>query len=128
MMRKDVPTINADATVAEFKRRFPLGSVRRVILLDDAGHYAGVVQTSRAYADTIKPGQLAASLAVNIEETLDPDMGIKLIMTAFDRTEADELAVVDANRTVVGSVSEAFATRRYAEELEKARRDLTGEA
>ena len=42
MMRPDAPTIAASATLEEFRRRFPLGSTRRVVALDGAGHYAGV--------------------------------------------------------------------------------------
>jgi CIC family chloride channel protein len=53
-------------------------------------------------------------------------MAIKEIMGVFDRTESDELAVLDNDRDVLGILSEAYATRRYAEELEKARRDLVG--
>jgi CIC family chloride channel protein len=54
-------------------------------------------------------------------------MTIKEIMEAFDQTESDELAVVDEAGQPLGMVSEAYATRRYADELEKARRDLIGE-
>ena len=35
MMRADPPTIAAAAELAEFRRRFPLGSTRRVVALDD---------------------------------------------------------------------------------------------
>jgi CIC family chloride channel protein len=35
--------------------------------------------------------------------------------------------VVEEDGRVLGLVSEGFATRRYAEELEKNRRELTGE-
>jgi CIC family chloride channel protein len=40
------------------------------------------------------------------------------------------LAVVDDkyDRTVVGLLTEGHLLRRYAEELEKARRDLSGES
>ena len=69
-----------------------------------------------------------AALAVNAQAVLSPEMSIKEIMAAFDRAQSDELAVVDADGQVLGVLTEAYATRRYAEELEKARRDLTGEA
>jgi CIC family chloride channel protein len=52
---------------------------------------------------------------------------IKAIMTAIDETGADELAVVDEGGEVIGLITEAHVTRRYAEELEKARRELTGD-
>ena len=67
-----------------------------------------------------------SGVMINREEWLRPDMAIKEIMGVFDRTETDELAVLDDDRDVVGVLTEAHATRRYAEELEKARRDLVG--
>ena len=54
-------------------------------------------------------------------------MSIRDIMQAFDNSAADELAVADEDGRVLGLVSERYVTRRYAEELEKARKDLTGE-
>ena len=62
-----------------------------------------------------------ARFAVNQAQSLSPDMSSKEIMGLFDRTESDELAVVDDKGQVLGTVSEAYATRRYAEELEKQR-------
>ena len=53
-------------------------------------------------------------------------MNIKEVMRIFDETESDELAVVGDDGKVLGVLTEAYATRRYAEELEKARRDLAG--
>jgi CIC family chloride channel protein len=128
MMRKDVQSVNADLSLGEFRRRFPLGSTRRVLMLDAEGHYAGVIQTARAFAENQDPQTPVADIAIQKEASLTPAMAIKEIMAAFDTTQADELAVVDEHRNVLGVVSEAYATRRYAEELEKARRDLTGES
>jgi CIC family chloride channel protein len=47
-------------------------------------------------------------------------------MNRPDRTGSDELAVLDEAQQLLGVLSEAYATRRYAEELEKNRRDLVG--
>lgn len=125
MMRTGAPTILATATVEEFRRRYPLGSVRRVVAVDEAGHYAGIIPVSSVFADAKASGS-ATRFAFNQAQSLNPEMNIKTIMHLFDRTESDELAVVDDAGKVLGIVSEAYATRRYAEELEKARRDLTG--
>jgi CIC family chloride channel protein len=97
-------------------------------MLDAEGHYAGVIQTARAFAENQDPQTPVADIAIQKEASLAPAMAIKEIMAAFDTTQADELAVVDEDRNVLGVVSESYATRRYAEELEKARRDLTGES
>lgn len=128
MMRKDVNTVEATSSLAEFRRRFPLGATRRVLMLDPEGRYAGMIQTVSAYGDIEDLQAPVSTLAINQDAALTPAMSIKEIMAAFDTTEADELAVVDEGRRVLGVVSESYATRRYAEELEKARRDLTGES
>ncbi|HEY3798404.1 MAG TPA: chloride channel protein [Caulobacteraceae bacterium] len=125
MMRTDPSTIIASAGVTEFRRRFPLGSTRRVVAVDDAGKYAGIVQTSLVYADG-KDDDTVGALITHASDWLSPEMSIKELMGVFDRTGADELAVLDDKRELLGVLSESYATRRYAEELEKNRRDLTG--
>jgi CIC family chloride channel protein len=58
---------------------------------------------------------------------LTPEMDIQMIMRTFDAIGADELAVLDETGHVLGLLSETFVRRRYAEELEKAQRELFGE-
>jgi CIC family chloride channel protein len=55
-------------------------------------------------------------------------MNIKDAMRLFDQAESEALAVVDGpgTRKVIGLLTEAHALRRYAEELDRARRDLIG--
>ena len=60
MMRRDTVTFPDNGTVAEFRRRFPLGSTSRVILADDTGRYAGIVLTPAAFADDVKPDEPVA--------------------------------------------------------------------
>lgn len=127
MMRRDVKTIPAATTLAEFRRRFPLGSTKRAVLTGETGRYAGIVATAAVYAQPPESEAPLASLAANAEVALTPELSIKAIMTAFDETGADELAVVDEGGEVIGLITEAHVTRRYAEELEKARRELTGD-
>jgi chloride channel protein, CIC family len=57
-----------------------------------------------------------------------PTMAIKEAVLAFDRAEAEALAVVDSyrERRVIGLLTEAYALRRYAAELERRRRELIG--
>jgi CIC family chloride channel protein len=56
-------------------------------------------------------------------------MNVKLAAEMFTTAGSEELAVVGDlyNRKVVGLLTEGYLMRRYAEELEKARRDLSGE-
>jgi CIC family chloride channel protein len=127
MMRGGVATIETTASIEAFRGRFPLGSTRRVVALDAAGRYAGMIPVFAVYAagDAEAPvGQFR-----RLEDSyLRPEMTIKAIMAAFDASEVDELAVLDGEGRVLGLLSEAHATRRYAEELDRARRELTGGA
>jgi len=125
MMRTDAPSIAADAQLAEFRRRFPLGSTRRVVALGEDGRYAGIVPTSAVYADEDGEG-IVSEYMTNAGDWLTPEMTIKEIMGVFDRTGGDELVVLGPEQQVLGVLSESYATRRYAEELEKNRRDLIG--
>ena len=56
-------------------------------------------------------------------------MTIKEAVQLFEQTEGDELAVVDGVETmkVIGVLTEQYALRRYSEELDKRRRELSGE-
>ena len=127
MMRRESHATPADATVAEFRRRFPLGSTSRVVLTDADGGYAGIALPARAFAEDVDPVTPIGELAVHPEVALTPDMDMAGIMRLFDATGADELAVVGGDGKVLGLLSESFVRRRYAEELEKAQRELFGE-
>jgi CIC family chloride channel protein len=56
-------------------------------------------------------------------------MTVKQAMSLFDRTEAEALAVVDGRETrrVIGLLTEAYALRRYSEELDRHHREAIGE-
>jgi chloride channel protein, CIC family len=130
MMRPVRGSIAANASLAEARRRFSLGSIKQAVITDDSGAYAGLLPIAALYAETAEPTKAPSTVAALAEfkdAALTANMTIKEMMEAFDRTKADELAVVDPAGAALGMVSEAFATRRYADELEKARRDLIGE-
>ncbi|MCK8455586.1 chloride channel protein [Sphingomonas faeni] len=127
MMRRETKALPATTTIAEFRRRVPLGATSRTVLIDTDDRYAGIVQTPTAYAEGLELTAPVGQLAVNGDAALSPTMDIAEIMRRFDASGADELAVLDDDRGVLGILSESFVRRRYAEELEKAQRDLFGE-
>lgn len=127
MMRRETRATPAGVTIAEFRCLFPLGSASRVVLIDNAEHYVGIVVTSAAYTEGLDIGTALGSLAINREVSLSPEMDIQATMKMFDDTGTDELAVLNDDRHVLGVLSETFVRRRYAEELEKAQRELFGE-
>ena len=128
MMRTDVPTIAETATLAEFRRRFPVGGPSRVVLLDAEGRYAGITPTAAAYVESHQPDERAAALALNRTSTLAPEMNIVEVMQAFDSAQSEELAVVDPDGAVLGVLAEVYVSRRYAKELERVQEGVFGEA
>jgi CIC family chloride channel protein len=127
MMRRGVPVVAADTGIGEFRRRFPLGSTGRVVLTDLNQVYAGLVPTAAAFADDLEEAAPVSSIAILDDVALRPDQDVTEVMRVLDEREADDLAVVDAEGHVLGILSEKHVHRRYAEEIEKAQRDLFGE-
>jgi CIC family chloride channel protein len=129
MMRHDVRTVQAVTTVAAFREAFPLGSPAHVIAVDSQGRYAGMVPAADAHAAEASPGRSIKEFLRSRDDVLLPGMTIKEAVLAFDRAEAEALAVVDSypDRRVIGLLTEAYALRRYAAELERRRHELVGD-
>ena len=127
-MRRDVRPVRADMTLAAFRRDYPLGSVSRVVAVDAQDRYAGIVWVADAHAQQ-PTATHASDLLHHTAAVLTPLMTVKEAATLFEQAEADALAVVDSPETlrVLGMLTEQFALRRYSEELERRRRDLSGE-
>lgn len=132
LMRTDVQFASSDMQIDEFTRLFPLDSAQWIVVVDPLDRYEGIVFAPDAYlvnagADEAKAD--FASLARLPEQFLVPQMNVKLAAQMFEQSESEALAVVDnaADRRVIGILTEAHLLRRYAEELDKARRELSGE-
>ncbi len=128
MMRREVRTIQADLSVADFKHDFSLGSEHRVIVLDDGGRYVGIVQVAEVYADA-DDEHVVGDLLHHADSVLLPKMTIKEAVAMFENAESDAMAVVDGPETrhVIGLLTEQHALRLYSEELDRRRRELSGE-
>jgi CIC family chloride channel protein len=128
MMRREVRTIHADMPLADFKHDFTLGSEHRVVVLDDEDRYVGIVQVAEVYADA-HDEHVVGDLLHHADTVLLPKMTIKEAVAMFENAESDALAVVDApeTRRVIGLLTEQHALRRYSEELDRRRRELSGE-
>ncbi len=129
MMRHDVRTVAANATVAAFREAFPLGSPAYIIAVDEQGRYVGMVAVADAHATEISPEQSIKDLLRYADGVLEPGMSIKEAVLAFDRAEAEALAVVNSysDRRVIGLLTEAYALRRYSAELERRRQEMIGD-
>ena len=128
MMRREVRHVRADAMLSEFRREYPLGSMNRVIALDEADQYAGIIQVAEAHADP-DAGHHVSDLLHCTDIVLLPQMTVKEAIGLFENAESDALAVIDGpdTRHVIGLLTEHYAFQRYTTELERRRRELSGE-
>ncbi len=127
MMRRNMRTVRADTPVAAFRRDFPLGASTRVIAVDAADRYAGMAMVAEVHAST--GAETLADVLHQQGSVLLPQMTVKEATAAFEAAEADAMAVVDGMESlrVIGMLTEYYALRRYSEELDRQRRDLSGE-
>jgi CIC family chloride channel protein len=128
MMRREMRTVRADTPLTAFKRDFPLGATQRVIALDDDDRYAGIVLLPEAHADA-DDDHTVRDIVQHAETILLPQMTIKEAVAMFENAESDALVVVDSaqERHVIGLLTEQYALRRYSDELDRRRRELSGE-
>jgi CIC family chloride channel protein len=129
MMRPDVRTVPAHTTVSRFRMVFPLGSAGQVVALDEDKNYAGIVMVAEAHAPELDQATAIRHILHHRDTFLLPTMTVKEAIAACDKAEAEALAVIQSpeNHRVIGLLSEAFALRRYSEELELRRQELVGE-
>jgi CIC family chloride channel protein len=115
MMRRDARTVRMDTPMDAFRRDFPLGSTQRVVVLDSEDRYAGITLVADAHAGDYD-GHTLTDLLHDRQAMLLPQMTIKV-------------AVVDGPETrhVIGLLTEQYALRRYSDELDRRRRELSGE-
>ncbi|HVW93322.1 MAG TPA: chloride channel protein [Devosia sp.] len=134
MMRVDVRTVQETMLVSAFCEKYPLGSTERVVALDGNGRYAGIIVVADAhFANTETASEQPKTLTGLLQckdVMLLPSTNAQEAAQLFEKAGSEELAVVDNldRRRVVGLLTEAYLLRRYAEELDKGWRDLTGES
>ena len=100
-----------------------------MVAVDEDGRYAGMVLVAEAHAAELSAATIGARLAASRRHMLLPQMTVQEAISAFDRYEAEALAVVDTRerRQVIGLLTEAHALRRYSDASERQRRELLGE-
>ncbi|HEY7229121.1 MAG TPA: chloride channel protein [Pseudolabrys sp.] len=130
MMRADVRTARVESPLAAFREAFPLGSATQVTVVDEEGRYVGMVIVAEAHAAELGATISLRNILHHADHILLPQMTVQEAIAAFDRYEAEVLAVVDSleRRQVIGQLSEAHALRRYSDASERQRRELLGES
>jgi CIC family chloride channel protein len=130
MMIPSPPVVPADESVRAFCEAYPLGSANVVVAVGDEGRYYGLIYVPEAHAVALNEGDdggpvgLVARLP---ETTLHPDDDIRAALDLFGAAQTDTLAVTARGTgQVLGTLGEAFAARRYAQETDGAMKGVLG--
>lgn len=128
MMRPVQHNVQRAMALEAFRVEYPLGTASRVIVTDEEDKYAGLAYPAEAYGLGEASGTVADILQHG-EHFLLPGMTVKEAIATFESAEADALPVLDGvgSRRVLGLLTEQYALRRYTEELDRRRRELSGE-
>jgi len=124
MMRRDPAVISAQLTIDELRRRFPTGSAKQVFVVDERGRLSGIIDPAEASGPEAEEARrTVGELIAKPPQFLIPGDNLRAALARFSQTAQEILPVVDntEDRRVLGYLSEAYALRRYAYELERHR-------
>jgi CIC family chloride channel protein len=130
MMIPSPPMFLADKSVRAFREAYPLGSANVVVAVGDDARYCGLIFVAEAHAEMLaedEDGGPVGLLSRLPATTLHPDDDIQTALDVFGAAQADTLAVTERDDGhVLGTLGEAFAARRYAQETDGAMKGVLG--
>src|SRR6266481_610528 len=124
MMRRDPAVISAALPLEELRRRFPAGSIRHVFVVDNRGGLCGIIDPAEASdPESTEAVRTVGALVSKPAPFLLPGDVLRTALDRFSQAAQETLPVVDnsEDRRIIGYLSEAYALRRYAHELERHR-------
>jgi chloride channel protein, CIC family len=130
MMAPAPPKFPADQSVLAFREAYPLGSANFVVATGEDGRYEGLIHVPEAHVLALEEGSDGGPIVAIARlpaTVLHPDDNVRRALDVFGASQADTL-VVTARGTgqVVGTLGEAYAARRYAQETNLAMKGVLG--
>ena len=130
MMVRSPRVFPADQSVRAFREAYPIGSANVVVAIGEDGRYQGLVHVAEAHALPLENGEdggPVGAVAHAPATVLHPDQDIGVALEAFEAAHADTLAVTARGTDqVLGTLGEAYAARRYAQETNLAMKGVLG--
>jgi CIC family chloride channel protein len=131
LMRTDPKIASAGMPLAELREKFPLGGAKRVLVIGPNGEYAGGIDVAALHDAKLdsKTGSLTAGeLAGQRDIYLLPGQNVRMALQKFEEARIESLPVLASatDRMIVGYMTEAYALRRYNQELERRRNTELG--
>ena len=126
LMRSDPKLVAADTTLSALREKYPLGGAKRIFVIGAAGDYVGAIDISALHDKTRDAEQgsvTAGALAKDGDVFLLPAQNVRKALSRFEEALCESLPVLASaqSRHVVGYMTEAYALRRYNQELERRR-------
>jgi chloride channel protein, CIC family len=124
MMRRDPAVIAAESPLGVLHGRFPTGSTKQVFVVDDRGGLCGSVDPGElSPTNGTDAGRVVGDLVSKPAAFLLPGENLRTALDRFSEAAQETLPVIDntRDRRIIGYMSEAYALRRYAHELERHR-------
>jgi chloride channel protein, CIC family len=124
LMRRDPAVIAVGLPLDELRRRFPAGSIKQVFVVDDHGGLCGMIDPAGVAApDGVGASKTVKDAVSQTPSFLLPGDDLRTALDRFRQAAQETLPVIDnlEDRRVIGYLSEAYALRRYAHELERHR-------
>lgn len=126
LMRTDAKCVPENMGLRALRAAHPLGGAKRIYAIAADGNYAGAIDSDDLHdagIDDALDGAVAGDLAAASEHFLLPTDNIRTALTRFDTLQIEILPVVvsNAERRVIGYVTEAYALKRYTQEMERMR-------
>jgi CIC family chloride channel protein len=131
-MRSDPKLVPSDMVLRALRDKFPLGSVTRVFVVGQDGHYAGWVDLAEVHdpqIDDVVDYVVVADLVRQPGAYLLPQYNVRAALAKFEETLSESLPVLQSpsDPRVIGYMTESYALRRYSQELERRRSAELGE-
>jgi CIC family chloride channel protein len=133
LMRRDITVVPATMRLSDFRDRFPIGTAKYVAAVNVDGAFTGLVDVAHIHAETLTldSGSDEPTLEHVVSHQnawVDAQTRFDRLMPLFESRETELLVVVDDKTTkrVIGLITEAFALRRYRQELEARQQEMFG--
>jgi len=126
LMRSDPKIVRDDMGLAALRRAFPVGSAKRLYVVRADGSYAGSIDMADIHdreIDDVVTASVAADLAMRPDIYLLPGENIRAALARFDTAQVEDMPVLDGetSRRIIGYVTEAYALKRYTQDMERTR-------
>ncbi len=124
LMRSDPKLAPTNMPLRSLRAKYPPGSAKQVFAVAPDGRYGGWVDMAFVHdpqLDEVIDAGVVADLVKQPNVFLLPSENIRTALSRFEEGECEALPVLSARADprIVGYVTEAYALRRYTQELER---------